>query len=505
MRYRVLSALLALCACALAAPALVRADEFADFRIPDNRYLQWTGSVQLGANWNVAAVQTQHDRSGSSNGLLASSMISVRDAENRWSSFALYTNLQGTRYHSLASYDLPFEVYRSRDQQRNTAEYLSGSWSERWYPGASPRWLGLQLGGSLQDQQSWQFMHMRHEDPAPPSFEMREEISQSAWQYGSTAAARGSAGYGRVRNASGVYEARVLEQRLLASGALTRPLGADARSRLAALMYARYDVLLVHDRPATIVWKEIADILRADGALRDGALAPGDAFTLVEPLAVGRGSRDAALLPVSPLVRARGALASLVVSARTQNDVRRTTGTDSYHTLYADTLTYEVFYRSGSRTATAASVVATGVSAEYHRPIGLAFQLDGSTELLFDSQPHRRGVSSASSASVGWIVEDRWLATGTLRHQRELHWYKSSTPWRDEWAVDCRGTLSYFVTDHVSASLSATETQTRVFDVSHGPFYGSPQRRRTGTLTLGLAYRFAGYANIAGLSPALAP
>src|SRR6266487_1204989 len=97
--------------------------------------------------------------------------------------------------------------------------------TERRYPWVTPIRFEAALGLSGDDSQSWfrRGDEYRATVPAGSSFSTSSNHHQS-WSYFNTCSVSASVGWGRVRNATGIYDALVLEQRLRESGALARPL-----------------------------------------------------------------------------------------------------------------------------------------------------------------------------------------------------------------------------------------------------------------------------------------
>src|SRR5205823_173566 len=75
-----------------------------------------------------------------------------------------------------------------------------------------------------------------------------------------------SLGHGRVRDATGVQLARLLEARLLEAGAIRAPLSRAAKERIAALYYLRPSLSVAHERPDRFFWREVGRVLREVGA-----------------------------------------------------------------------------------------------------------------------------------------------------------------------------------------------------------------------------------------------
>src|SRR5262249_5648251 len=135
--------------------------------------------------------------------------------------------------------------------------------------------------------------------------------TSNQYMYGANADV--SIGWGRVRDATPVFSALLLEERLQRDHMLARTLSVDARNKLAALIAIEGDFAEVHDEPDKAFWSEVERIVREDGALTDGRFDAHAANHVREDLHVGRMS----------FYRQTGWFARLVVSGRHQDVVVR--------------------------------------------------------------------------------------------------------------------------------------------------------------------------------------
>jgi len=134
--------------------------------------------------------------------------------------------------------------------------------------------------------------------------------------------------------------------------------------------------------------------------------------------------------------------------------------------------------------------VLSGVAAEYHRPFGPRWQVDGLTRGLLTESGETLLLSTLAQAV--WLVADRWYADATFDH--ELTAPGSGWDRRAErWHVTCGASLSYFLEDAWALQLGASQVQ------DHGP--GAYLRHET--FSLGVSYQFAGFLNAPGLFAAM--
>ncbi len=496
-------ALLLLVAAALTAPAPASADDFADFRIPANHALQWTGSSDGYVNWSHGDDVSGHGAQGSEHLGLGTSFYRLDDADTRTSSLSLSLSLSANRAHALSRHDYTSSGggwFDNQELDAGIAGNMNAAWSARINPGGSRFYAGG--GGSLQtvDTRSWTSVRDLEGFPFEGNYRAERLRSNTQWQHDHMLSADVTLGIGHVRNATGVYEARMLEERLRAAGVLTRALGVAARAQLVAFMYARGDLASVRDRPAAQAWDVIERILRADGALRDSLLGASAVARATEPF-IGRTgyTTDRTLLPVSPIARMRGAIVGVLVQEFTR---LRSTRSEMALTVHSEAdgsplVTFED--RSSTRRAWNNDATQVGLETEVHRPLGLRWQLDGQASVVVPVQPHQRGYTLSAQAQASWLAADRWLVSATACEYRVFAAGSNGGPTVGSWDLRTGATATYFLTDHVDATVRFSQEFTR----QDGNLSGVPvswTRERSGSLSFGLTYRFAGFADIPALA-----
>jgi len=478
-----------------AAAACAAADDFADFRIPENRVLLWTGSVKSSANWDRYGDPISANRSGSEGANLGTSLLYRRETDARTTTLGVSTSLTGNRSHQLADEVIAATSHSLETTERSTLESFQLGLGNAWYPTRPPLAIVTDVAFDLSDSQDWQAQHEVF--VAPPGGYLEQWIERTSWQYGNLESGSLGAGVGRVRNATGVYEAEVLEQRLKASGVLARALSPEGRRALAALMYARGDYSTELDRPAAAVWEAIERILARDGALADSALAPAALMRAIEPY-IGRASGLAADgLPRSPVVRLRGWLATVQVAGSSTHEVGRYHEQVSARTAPGGPDSFAEF---GYRSPGSSDQGSWGVVLEGHQPVGGHWQFDLASSVMLPLLRHHIGFTEQSGASVACLVTDRWLVRASISDVRIVDSNSAGYTYQDSWNVDYGGTLEYWVNDHVDAQLGVQQHHDRY---RADAIYGlPPSSEEKGGLTLGLTYRFAGFAEIPGIFPA---
>jgi hypothetical protein len=482
---------------ALLAP-IARADDFADFRIPAGRVLLWTGSTSGSANWGREKVPGQHMEVGTEMGALGSQFYLLTDSDPHSRELTANVSSHGQRSH-LASLDSdPADPLRSRTQSDQDGTGLaSASLSEQWFPGRWPLSVVATADASVAAFRQWQVTHDRTTYPDPYAEVVERSSAYDFWRTQTQAHSSAGVGIGHVRNATGLYEAAVLEQRLLASGVLTRPLGTAARSELVSLVYSRAKYARAFERPAAVVWGDLREILVRDGALADPRIDPAKLFSAVEPFlgaATVGASRDG--LPVSPMLRLRGWNVRLVGWASTEHFVQRSRFSSSLtSTLYPGTGPFT----SSSRQYDYSDDLLAGIGAEYHRPVGLRWQWDAALDARMPVSDKSGGVNEYARVTARWLVTNRWLLVASVDHSKFLVRDPMGNTLADQSGIRGTATCEYWVADHLDLNLSLNQgwAHDRVPTTSYG---WATRQVQQGSLSVGLDYRFAGFADVPGVS-----
>ena len=479
----------------LAMPA--RADEFSEFRIPEHRLLSWTGDVSSRLRTGRSGGGAFSQSYGYANGLVATGMQWIDDSDASRTRCSFSGNVEGTRQHADQLQTYVSQVASSQSHSSTGSKSIRESWAasieQRGYPWRAP--VGWQAGvsGSGNCAQGWDHRTSRDNYSAPSigrSTEVYREHS-SQWVYAYTAAADLGFGYGRVRDATGVLDARVFEERLLGAGAIARPLSPQARQRLAALAYTQYAFVVARDRGAKDLWRAIEQILREDGALPEGA--PGLVATsrAVEPYL---GAYRQIALATSPVARQAGGFVGVVATGRHQNSFYRADLSSSRQSFRDDTLAFDETDFLPGHGQSEQDLFLAGVRAEYHRPLGMRWQLDASQQLSVPLQRQRDGMELDGSAQLTWIVAERWLAQGFVNHQRLID--RAGGPGAalasDSWAISYGASASFYLEDRVQLRLGVDERQ-------QARNSGSASDRAL-NFVLGVTYRIAGRLAVPGFA-----
>ena len=475
---------LALCL-SFALPALASTDPFAEFRIPAHSWR--SGSAAAG----LSAGRSHQDANGISNRLSSlSSSIGGRLAGG-WDSDALQydygVGLEGrlqSTHSSSGSEALSFRAERD-GLERNAMESWQLHGSLRSYPLPAPVGLGISAFATGDYGQDWtRFDNLSSQDFSTMNqSESRQNAANHA--YRNVVRAQLFAGFGRVRDASVVYDVHVLEARLLETGALTRPLSAPARAKLAALYYVAPFYEQAHERPGRYVWRDLERILREDGALSGDGLDAYSVLRAGEPTGPGRRP-----------TRQRGYFVGLVGGANTAHVIMRDERQSAYRAYSDGVLVYSDVEGDSRRSTYSYDQVLLGGEAEYHLPVGWCWQFDAWSRLSCPIREGERGLDLSSGATASWYVSDRWAASAGLSQLR-IYFAPDGSGGQlveDRWVTYVSAGIAYFLEDRTSLSLSIVEQQQ-----ASSSSYDQRVFRRDGQVLLGLNYRFLGQLDAPGL------
>ena len=489
-------------------------DDFSQFRIPANSYLDWTGGASASGSWGREESGPDKYASSQWQGHLSSGLTHWSEDDHRSALWDVALQTSGQRFHRSTvdhgPYYLGVGTYESTDEdlQKGTLEYASVNTQQSWYPGNGPWALSGSLYGSLTDSQNWEWRRSLQRqllDPLEPTLRLSDYGNVV---YRSTINASLGVGFGRVRNATGVFEARVLEERLRHLGALSRPLSPHARERLSALMYARDDVSQVSSRPASPVMDAVERILFEDGALRDSVLTAAELFRVTDPIFSRYGyatSIRADGLPLAPFSRMTGWSVSAYVTNGHSRLSRRSWNASSLIAYAAGAPEPPVETRSSSSSKNTSDGTRLSLRAEYHRPSGMRSQWDGVT--TFDDQLGGGERAYALSNQLNWsfILADRWLASANASQARNSRHSRDHVTLEDSWIASVGGSVQYMILDHVGLGLGAHESWSKVRNDLYWTNYVDRHAATWsdgGSLSFDITYRFQGMSRIAGVIPA---
>ncbi len=484
-------------ACLFPFPGRARSDDFADFRIPTHQVLSWTGSLDGWWRGSTNDLATIRGRSGYLSGATGSDFNRFTDGETGFTDLFLSANFGGTRSNFRDSrYEQLPSLTRSSNQRsslRSTSEREEVGYSFGRYLGRAPIELGADARALNDQTQGWNNWRTVSSETDPFSTtDYWSESDTRSRQANTVVSLRPRVGLGRVRDATGVYTARVIEERLRGDGVLTRPLSHEARQKLVDLLTLRYSYDVLHVRPGKGLWAEIERIVGDDGALAPGGLDASSTQHAGESLLEAVGGRSADGLPGTIVFRLRGARAGAFLSGVHQRGTSFEERSDQSQFTF-DGVPQPIFSSRFSQSSAASSdAVDAGLQAEWHRPVGLRVQLDASADTSVPLRPQDTGLNVAMNGQASWMIADRWLVRGFVGQRRNIRQNaEDGTTREDTWAFTLVGQASYEVEDHVTIQLRVDDTQNGARQPAAG-LPGSRTYRRGQSVTLGLSYRFAG-------------
>ena len=452
---------------------------YREYRIPDHHWWQWVAGVSASASHSDQSVPPdQHFRSGLFRGQLGTAASGGHETDALDQSWTAELRFAGDRRHDEESRLEPGGEVTGEFTNRVVLEGFNVGYSLRAYPWSLPLALSAGTSQRFDFQQAFSSSDFLRRSPLAVEQSL-SSTSDGAWNY--NALVDLGTGVGRVRDATPVYQAQVLEDRLLETGTLARPLTRPARERLAALFATQGRFVFAHGRPDKYFWGELERVLAEDSALAHGSIDLYDAHRILEPVTIkGRVLRPAGWF-VGP---------SVFLFSSQRHDIREQA--QSYSVYQADTLLFSSGSGSSFSDYSRQDRIQTAIVAEYHHPAGHRWQYDaGHTTFIGES-----GVPmfSSTNASVMWIVSDRWLASGFLGHG--LQWNGHGTDRGIErWDVNVGVDLSYFLEDSWALTVTAREAQSHAQEAF----------RRNGDFAFSITRVISGLFEAPGLVSAMRP
>ncbi|MCB9357683.1 MAG: hypothetical protein H6508_00500 [Calditrichaeota bacterium] len=298
-------------------------------------------------------------------------------------------------------------------------------------------------------------------------------------------------GWGRLRNASGVFQARVLEQRLQELGRLRGNLSDDTKLKLAQLYYRQSDFWVAHERSGKFFMSEVEQLLKADPAF-SGELDAYATYRITEEIAPGY------------LSRWKGIRWSLNLRALSVQNVRHETdkhfqfeGTDStWNVNSLNDYTY-----SGSVTSTS---LLAGPRMQLACPLNWNWQLSADSRFEHRFDPTDAGFAWTNNFQIEYAMADRWLLRYELDHVRYiLDPLSRDLEHRNAWYVENSARLGYYVTDRISASCNLSLAQSKLrsyipnneliyIEQDYSTYWDSYYQREA-SISLSLTYHFSGH------------
>lgn len=464
------------------------ADPFAEFRIPSHSTRQGSVDIHGTGSWLDGGGQTSQQDHSALRGDLTTRVAFGWDSDALLYEFGLGATVAASRDRWNTRNELPTGTSTSAFRIRNLNEIWSLGGSLRAYPWQRPIGLEAQLfgrGGYTQRSVDREALDISITPPTRFESSTREESRFRVHDVQLSAAV----GFGRVRDASVVHEVFVLENRLRDTGVIVGPLSGQVRGKVAQLLFIRTRYSAAHERPDRYFWRDLERILGEAGVLADEGMDSYSLLRLTEPT-----GPFGVLTRQSNFMRKRGWFAGPVVWADHRRHVESTETRVTERQYLGESLV------TGSPDPTAGSNVSSldraslGGRAEFHLPVGWYWQIDLESQWTTPVRPDEHGLDEESSASVTWFVAERWNATFTFNHARRIFEPRRSNELADDsWTVNSTLGLAYYIEDRTElfARLNLSQQDSEGF--------GARNYRRETELRIGMAYRFLGALDAAGL------
>ena len=454
----------------LAVPGASSADDYRDFRIPDYRLVSWNLDLTGSLSGTRYAPSGDVESQSTIGRYTFVSPFRADDVSERRERF-IFLQLQQSPVMQSGQRTGGTLTPGSKDEYRVIQRYHSGqaNWFESRYPNANS--LSWNWGASFHAS-------MRDLDIADdnlrvfPGSEFHQSYQSRRTEYRYSGSASIGMGRGRVRDVSGVYEAQVLEARLLETGRLLRPLTPRERQRLAEIFYLTEGIQSVHDRPSKYLWTEIERVLASDGALDGGTLDAWSALRALEPVMLLAGSN-----------RRAGRFVGVFGFASADRGHSDTNDRQESTNIQNGVVNGYYNYETSSRTEIEEDDAGVGLEWSEHHPLSMRSQLDLRSRLTWSSHETLRALFIGG---MRYMLADRWDAE-VIGQYDATTWTSGGQRAEPDWGVVVIGTLAYLIEDSWSlqANYQTFFSQFRDRDLSA---YQSENHY----FTLGLTYRAAG-------------
>lgn len=445
--------------------------DFDGFRIPDHRWRTLNADASGSFYPSRASNGTGDMRREDLNARLGSRFATERDSDLLQHALSAQVSFDARRSLDREAGTESFSEFQRDGRLNTTGELWRLSAELRRYAAGTPLAVSVSVAASGIYQQRWYRTSSWAYQPGDSSWtdERRKETSRRRQHDESVSV---TLGMGHVRDATGIYNACVLERRLEEAGVLQRPLSAEGRQRLAGLFYARPAYQTVHDRSDRFFWRDVERVLREDGAIEGGL----DAWAVMRI--------NEATGPVAGVLRKTGIFAGPIVRGRFRQWGQTTALLYDDH-AFRGGVAYAFVNGSDLDLSQSDEDVALGGRVEYHAPLGTRWQVDGEHETLAPVLHVRKGLTTATSAQLSYLVADRWLAQIAARHSRNYalrdpgHGYDSDT-WNTTWSAG----VDYYLEDRTKIRFMVRDDQ------SNFRSYGIAAYQGGKAVLLGVSYTF---------------
>jgi hypothetical protein len=508
-------------------PVILRADDFAGFRVPKHYVYSVTGSADGTFRRNGNESNTGEYKGWYLNGAVEGQGHWLFDSDPLRIWTLINANVTGIRSGNRSDTHDANGRGLMRESQRSLTEDWTASADLRVYPDVIPEFpLGLissvNAGGGYDQQWSYQ----RSEWANDTEYSTRIGDSHAAnYSYAIT----GNAGFGvgRVRDVSTVYDVYVVEKRLKESGVLRQALSRTARQKLINLIYFQGEYAAVHERPGKFFWQEFAAILKADSALTTTELDAYNLYRVAEPyfnISFGTDTEDNypgwrerhrsgssySNTYFTGYFRQRGWFVGMLLFGSHHHQIRREEARTRSLNLNDNAVVVDTVFRSSNRSESSDDDLGYGPQAEFHLPVGPRWQFDATTLLRIYWQDNQHSRRWESSIHASYLLADRWFGTAYASHG----WSELDQPWGAEqrynkqWHVQLGSQLSYLLEDRISLYGRLYYTQSHSATIYQSPLSSSHTYGASNNMEIrvGIAYKFLGRLGAESLSaPSVLP
>jgi hypothetical protein len=500
-RARALAGAVACTMCSVAAPITpTSADDFTDFRIPSNRTLLWNASVLARAAGQDLSSNGGDNSAGTGTLDVNTAFSWLSDSDPSFTKLGASLATHGSRSHtdaqSLSSNPPSSALSLAERSNRGMAEDWFLGASTRRYPWAAPLGFEIALAGRGDYSQTWDSQDLEALLVNPGlTFQNTQSNDRETWNYRTSFAATATTGWGRVRSATGIYDALVLEQRLRETGALTRPLSPQGRQRLADVLYLRGSLDSVRERPGRMLWREIERVLVEDGALAERGLDPYSVLRAAEPHLGESDGLTSDGIPISPVPRLTGYFAGIRLIDNHSKTVLRIDEAISFETLQNGGVIASGSSTAAIRFSQPFDLVDCGPTVEFHRPVGSRWQVDAAGDARVGLRAQDGYLIGDALASLAWLAADRWTAGASTSYSwTDDDRTGGATP-GDTWQWSANMRVDWYVEDRTSITFAAVSNQdwSRGDPAAPAGSFGSHLFARNLGALIGLNYRFTGW------------
>lgn len=434
------------------------AGPYDDFRIPDHHWRTLRAGVSAGYQGQDHSGAWDHDEQRS--------LVTMQSAGAQWGrdsdrlrhliALSLDNDLRSDRREShevFPSFLLPVGVTSSTlEETRRISRWaprLNGSASARFHPGSG--WIALvgSAGVFLQDDRSDFSLSSRsvqtdESDPRPLQRDLHQDtdrrISDRLLDLSISPA------IGRVRDATSVFRARLLLDRLDRDRRLIRPIRTQDVHALAERFFLQTAYSQVHDQPDKAFWSALESWLESEGLLDGSGM---DAWSLLHGL-------EAVVVAGGRVRHDVGASIGPTLTSRHHRSTREDDWSSSDRLARGDSLIDEVGASGAVETTEDQDDLLWGVAAEWHRPVGMRTQVDASFNAYLDTDGTPDEGRYQTQASVVHLVGERWAAWGTLSHDRQPRFAGGGSGY---WGVHANAGIAWYLEDHWSLGLDVNHLQ----------------------------------------------